>query len=140
MADVAENLRAFLSADTNGVAKAVGTRIHQDSVPQAKQFPFIWFQRTGTDNLRCLGETTATPFSHTFAVEIVSDNIADVNPLADVVRTRLETAACGLTTGNFGAGSVSNVFCEDQADDYLPKGADLNSGEHVAALSVEVYP
>jgi hypothetical protein len=45
-----------------------------------------------------------------------------------------------LTTGNFGAGSVANVFCEDQADDYLPAGADLNNGEHVAALSVEVYP
>jgi len=67
-------------------------------------------------------------------------NIADVNPLADLVRARCESAACGLTTGNFGAGSVSNVFCEDQADDYIPVGADLNSGEHVAALQVGGVP
>ena len=137
MADVAENLRSFLVADANTAAK-VGTRIYQDSVPQAKSFPFIWFQRTGTDNLRCLGETTNTPFSHTFAVEVISDDIAQVNPLADLVRARLETAAAG--SSSFGAGTVSNVFCEDQADDYLPRGADLNSGEHVAALQVEVYP
>jgi len=137
VADVAENLRAFLVADANTAAK-VGTRIYQDSVPQAKSFPFIWFQRTGTDNLRCLGETTNTPFSHTFAVEVISDDIAQVNPLADLVRARLETAAAG--SSSFGAGTVSNVFCEDQADDYLPRGADLNSGEHVAALQVEVYP
>jgi hypothetical protein len=85
---VSENLRSFLIADTNGVAKSAGTRIYKDSVPQAKQFPFIWFQRTGTDNLRCLGETNATPFSHTFSVECISDNNADVQPLADLVRAR----------------------------------------------------
>jgi len=137
VADVAENLRAFIGVDTS-IRALADTRIYQDSVPQAKSFPFIWFQRTGTDNLRCLGETTNTPFSHTFAVEVISDDIAQVNPLADLVRARLETAAAG--SSSFGDGTVSNVFCEDQADDYLPRGADLNSGEHVAALQVEVYP
>lgn len=137
MADVAENLEAFLAADTS-IKQKVGSRVCQNSIPQGKKFPWIWFQRTGTDNLRCLGETTNTPFSQTFAVECISDDINDAEALADLVRARCESAACG--SSSFGAGTVSNVFCEDQADDYLPKGADPNSGEHVAALQVEVYP
>lgn len=138
MADVAENLTKFLLDDTTGIALKVGSRICQNLVPQGKKYPWIWFQRTGTDNNRCLGEVGETPFSHTFAVECISDDINEAETLADLVRARCETAACG--SASFGTGTVSNVFCEDQADDYLPQGANLDSGEHVAALQVEVYP
>lgn len=136
MADVAENLEAFLLADTS-ISNKVGLRLCQDAVPQGKPFPFIWYQRTSTENERCLGETTNTPFSHTFAVECISDDINESESLAILVRARCESAACG---GPFGDTTVSNVFCEDQAGDYQPKAADPNSGEHVAALQVEVYP
>ncbi len=136
MADVAENLRAFLMAD-DAIAAKTAARIGQDSIPQGKPSPYIYFGRTGTESLRCLGETINTPFKHTFAVECWGDDLNDSQALADLVRTRCESAACG---GTFGTQTVSNVFCEDQADDYQPTGADPNYGEHVAALSVEVYP
>jgi hypothetical protein len=135
-ASLAENLRTLILSDQT-INQQVGSRVHWDAVPQDNKYPFIWFQRTGTDNQRCLGETTATPFNHTFAVEIVSRNPADVETLAPLVRAKCETLACG---GTFGDTTVSNVFCEDQAGDYAYASADPNLGEHVAALSVEVYP
>lgn len=136
MADIAENLRTFLLADSSVAAK-VGTRVDQNIVPQGKSLPFIWYQRTGTTQLRCLNETVNTPFSHVFAVECIGEDIDAVEELADSVRAACEAAAAG---GAFGTQTVANVFCEDQADDYVPKAADLNSGEHIAALQVEVFP
>ncbi len=137
MADVAENFRKFLLDDT-AIAAKIGTRAAQDAIPQGKPSPYIYFGRTGITRERCLGETVDTPFSHIFATECWGADLDDAQALADLVRTRCESAACG--TSSFGGQSVSNVFCEDQADDYVPTGADPNYGEHVAALSVEVYP
>ncbi len=137
MSDLAENLRAFLLAD-NAITAKVGDRIDQDIIPQGKPRPFIWYQRTSTEKERCLGETVNTPFKHTFAVECIGESLDDVEALAILVNARCETAACGSST--FGAQSVSNVFCEEQSADYEPKGADLNSGLHIAPLQVEVYP
>lgn len=137
MADIAQNFAAFLLADTNGVAAKVGLRVVQDVLAEAKPMPFVWFSRTGTTVERCLGETGNTPFSHTFAVECISDDLDESQALADLVRARCETLACG---GTFGGQSVSNVFAEEQSDDYITKAANLNGGEFVSALSVEVYP
>ena len=115
----------------------VGPRFAIDVVPQDKAFPFIWAQRMATDNLRCLGETNTSPFSHDIDIEIVSNKIGDVETLATLVRSKCESKACG---GAFGDTTVSNVFCEEQAGDYVYAAADPNQGEHVAALKVEVYP
>lgn len=136
MASLAENLRTLILSDTT-VSRMIGTRVSWDAVPQDKVFPFVWFQRTATDNLRCLGETNTTPFSHTFAVEIISRDPNDVETLAPLVRAKCESLSCG---GALGDTTVSNVFCEDQAGDYVVAAADPNEGEHVAALQVEVYP
>lgn len=138
LADVAENLLTYLLGEP-AIALKTGSRVAQDALPQGREpgQPFIYFGRTGTGNERCLGETTNTPFVHNFAVECIGENINDSQTLADLVRARLELLACG---GTFGTQTVSNVFCEDQSDDYVPKAVDPNSGEHVAALSVEVYP
>lgn len=137
MASLAENLRSLILSDAT-VSRMVGTRVSWDAVPQDKVFPFIWFQRTATDNLRCLGETTTTPFSHTFAVEVISRDPNDVETLAPLVRSKCEAFSCGGTWAD--GSTVSNVFCEDQAGDYAFAAADPNEGEHVAALQVEVYP
>jgi len=137
LADLAENLRAFLLADSSIAAK-VGSRVVQDIVGQDRPRPFIWYQRTGITKERCLGETANTPFSHTFAVECIGESLDDVEALAILVNARCESAACG--TSSFGGQSVSNVFCEDQSAEYEPKGADLNSGLYIAPLQVEVYP
>lgn len=137
MADVAENLRKFLLDDT-AIGPLVGLRAAQNSIPQGKKFPFLWMQITDTQKLRCLGETSNTPFSYTFAVECVSDDLDEAESLAVLVNARCESAAGGSSA--FGSGTVSNVFCESQSDDYIPKSADVSEGEHVAALQVEVYP
>lgn len=137
MADIAENLTKFLLADTTGVAAKVGTRIVQDVLAEAKPMPFVWFSRSSTTHERCLGESGLTPFSHVFAVECVSDDINESQALADLVRARCETLANG---GTFGDQTVSNVFAEEQADDYIEQNANPNAGEFVAALQVEVYP
>ena len=136
MADIAENLTAFLLADTTITAK-VGNRVVQDVLAEWKPLPFVWFSRTGTTNERCLGETGATPFSHAFAVECIDASIAASQALADLVRARIETLANG---GALGTQTIGNAFCEDQADDYIPANANPNAGEFVATLSMEVYP
>lgn len=136
MADVAENLKTFVQGDA-AIAARIGLRMSYSAIPQGKPFPFIWYQRTGTDNLRCLGETTTSPFFHTFALEIVSDDLNEVEALAPLVRAKLETLACGGAMGDM---TVANVFCEDQSADYVPQSADANIGEHIVPLQVEVYP
>jgi hypothetical protein len=137
VADVAENFRKFLLDDT-AIGPLVGLRAAQNSVPQGKKFPFLWLQIIDTIKARCLGETSNTPLGYILAVECISDDLDEAESLAVLVNARCESAACGSQA--FGNGTVSNVFCESQADDYIPKGADLSSGEHVAALQVEVYP
>ncbi len=137
MADVAENFRKFL-LDDNAIGQMAGSRAAQNAIPQGKKYPFLWLQITDTIKSRCLGETTNTPLGYTFATECISDNLDEAESLAVLVNARCESAACG--SPSFGSGTVSNVFCESQSDDYIPKGADLNEGEHVVALSVEVYP
>lgn len=134
MSDVAENLRTFLLGDA-AIARKVGLRVSQDAIPQGKPSPFIFLGRQSTTVERCLGETGNTPFSHIFAVECIGEDLDDSQSLADLVRAR-----CDGYSGTFGDSTVQAIFVEEQADDYLPKAVDLNSGEHIAALSVEVYP
>lgn len=136
MADIAENLCKFLLADTTIAAK-VGSRVAQDVLAEGKPMPFVWFSRTSTTNERCLGESSLTPFSHVFAVECISDDINESQSLADLVRLRCESLACGGTLGDT---AVSNVFAEEQDDSYEYANANPNSGLFIAALSVEVYP
>ena len=135
MADISENLRTFLLSDSAISRKTA--RVVQDALPQGKAGPFIYYSLTGTTQERCLGETTNTPFSYVFAVECIGDTRDDAQALADLVRAKCESAACG---GTFGTQTVSNVFCEEQSDDYAPKAVDPNEGERIAVLQVEVYP
>ena len=136
MADVAENLRTFLLADASVAAK-VGTLVNQDVLPQGKGDLFIVYVLDETTKLRCLNETENTPFSYIFAVFCVGQTRDDANSLAILVNARCESAASG---GTFGDQTVANVFCEINDDDYQQRAADLNLGEYVAALQVEVFP
>lgn len=136
MADIAENLRAFILADDDIAAK-VGTRVVQDVLAEGRPMPFVWFSRTSTTHERCLGESSLTPFSHVFAVECISDDLDESQALADLVRARCDSLACG---GTLGATTVSNVFAEEQDDGYEYANANENSGLFISALSVEVYP
>lgn len=142
MADVAENLRAFLLADATIAAKCQ-SRIAQDIVPQPDEadkdsagrlMPFCYFARSGVRLERCLGESGGAPFGQFFDVEFVAQDDAQSQALATYLFT------LDGYSGLFGASTVQAIFVEDQADDYLPKAADLSRGEFVSALRVEVYP
>ena len=136
MADVATRLRTYLLADANIAAK-VGTRVHQDHVPEAPLSPYIYFGRTSAVAEMTLGETGITPFRHNFAVECWADRLSEAQALADLVWTRCNGTATGAT---FGDSTVKGIFVESQDDDYEPEGVPSDRGLHVAALALEVIP
>lgn len=135
MADVAENLRAFLMADAT-VAALIGNRLYQDHVPEGTKRPFAAYQITGSRRERCLDDAVGTsPFSWTFNVDAVGDRRTDANNVRNAINGALDAY-----DGTFGDTTVDGVFCEDQSDDYEPFSIPADSGLHVASQIVEVIP
>lgn len=136
MTTVAANLRTtFLTAGSAGAAlkNRIGDRIAQDSIPQGWERPFLFLQRTGIRQERCLDEAQGqVPFSQTFSVEAVADEPTTADEVADLVR------GFDLYTGTFGSSTCRRIFVNDQQADYEPINAGGDDGRHVTVLSVEV--
>ena len=136
---LAVDLRTFLAAGSaigalvtsDGVA-----RIHQGHVPEGTALPFVWFAQVGAEWQGTLGGSAGeAPFSRSFDLECVSDDLGEAADLAEAVRSRLSDYR-----GTFGASEVQGVFCEDHSEDYQPRAADPDYGEHAQPLRVMIIP
>lgn len=125
---MATRLRTLLLTDGDITAK-VGPRIHQATVPEDTQPPFIFFKRTNVRFERALGESGVAAFSHTFDVECVGMNLNDSQELADEIRSY------DGYIGTFGDSTCKGIFVNEHTDEY-----ESEFGDHVASLSVEVIP
>jgi hypothetical protein len=135
MSDFAENLRAFLIADS-GVTALVGARVHQNHAPQKYDRPFVWLRLRGTENLDKLDDAVgAEPFRLFYDLECVSPSVAQAASLASTIKSILHNYR-----GAMGSGSVRGAFVQDHDDDYVPRSVDGDNGLHVAALDVELIP
>ena len=133
MSDVPTNLRTFLLADTD-VAAIVATRVHQSSVPESVDAPYIWFTRDRSDGPRCLDNGVARTTEQQFSVECIAESLSTSQALADAVSDALDGYR-----GTFGDSTVKGVFVDDQTDDYIPRGVSSDDGAFVAALQVRIF-
>ena len=138
MTTLAEQLRDFLLADAT-VSGLVEERVHQAIIPDAARsvYPRIWFRRAAVDGELNLDGGATLPQT-TFDLEVLTDDIEQLDTLADAVRARLHGYPPTGTAGSWGTRQVLGVFCEDQSDDYIPFAINDDEGTHFAALSVVV--
>lgn len=133
MADYAENLRTFVLADV-AIAAVVGTRMHQNSVPEDAALPFIWYRQAGVVYEGCTDSAAGDePDQYDYDVECVSDDVDEAADLAALVRPRL-----AFHRGTLGAGSTQGILVEDHEDDYFKRNEDADAGIHVASFRVSV--
>lgn len=134
MADLAENLRAFL-LDKATITTFVGADgVHQGLVPQDVTLPYIWFKRSARRYL----ETTdaapgADPDEERFDLECISDDLDESQDLSQAV-----CDALNAYRGTFGDTTISGAFVDDQDDDYVPRGTLGETELHTAALAVQI--
>lgn len=136
MADVAENLRAFLLTDA-GISAAVGTnRIAQTHVPEEFAGTLIWFGRTGVAMNDCLDAAAGdNALSDAFDLECIAETQDAAQALVELVKGKLHAYR-----GTFGTQTVQGCFCEDHTDGYESRVIESDSGLFTAAVRVEVHP
>ncbi len=135
MADVAQNLRAFLLADAS-IAALVGASVHQNLVPENRPTPFIWYRQAGVAYEPITDAAAgADPDDYLYDLECVSDDLDEAANLAALVRGRL-----AYYRGDFGDSTVQAIFVDDHEDDYIPRNEDADAGLHAATLRATVTP
>ncbi len=135
MADVAENLRAWLLDDSTIDTQVGSTRVGQLRSLQEWSYPRITFFRTGTeDELKTLDSPVGeAPFRNFFDIECASE---DVDAAADLAE-RIKTIGNNYS-GSFGDMTVNTLLIEDHNDDYIPKGVYDDAAVFVSSLAVQV--
>lgn len=128
MADVATRFRTLLLSDS-AIAGKVGLKVHQATIPEGTEPPFIFFKRIGVVFERTLGTTGTDPFRWLFDVDCVGMDLDQAQELADEIRDY------DGYSGTFADTTCKGIFVDDQTDEY-----ETEFGDHVASLSVEVIP
>lgn len=137
MTDVAQNLKAFIGADTS-VKNIAAARIYEDKVPQSNVAspPYIWLSiRQENAGNTIDGSVGELPDSVIFDLECVAMNRDVSKDLARFTRALLHNYRS--TTTGFNGTSVKGIFVRDKDTDYMPVNGDR--GQYVQAFDVEVW-
>lgn len=138
MADIDQNLRAFLLADGT-IAGLLGNpaRLHQNTVPQEDAYPYAWYALSDTEDFEDLLDSPAgaLPFRVFFDLEAVSSDLDQAIALKKALRARLHNFR-----GSFGDQTVQAVFARDQGEDYISRNSSGDEGIHAETLRVEIIP
>lgn len=128
--DVPKGIRALLAADTQ-LTNLVAGRVHYQELPQASEYPHIWFTRTGRnqDNLLDGSEEMTV---ETYAIEIVGDS--DCESIVDRVIQLL-----GTLDGQVGQADVQFVDITDADDSYVFQSVGEGEPNYLHAIQVEVH-
>lgn len=132
MSTIEENLRTYVLGSTE-VAAAIGSRMHQNTVHEGSELPFVWYARSTESIPRDLsggGGITQTRFD----LECVSDDLAEADSIGRAIRTRVDGYF-----GTMGDARCKGCFVEDKDDQYLPKSGGQDAGLHVIALGLNLW-
>lgn len=133
--DVAQNLRAFLLADTT-IAGLVSSRVHQNDVPQESDPPYVWYQLAGVEYEGVTDAEPGTPpDTYLYDLEAVAGDVGAAANLGLLIRNLL-----AFHRGEFGDSTVQAVFVDDHQDDYIPRNDDADAGLHAATMRISVSP
>jgi hypothetical protein len=128
---VATELRQFM-IDQSGIT--IG-QICQGFIPESNKRAngFIYFNRSGTEQLRTFERDANGPYYNFFDVEIYHEDIETVEAVADAIQD------LDCYTGDFGAGHTQAFFVENQTDDYVPQ-VEFTDEERLESsfLSIEI--
>jgi len=135
MATVDADLKTYLQSDS-AISAKVGTRIHENYVPETPVVPFIWYVRAddGDEQFDCLDDAIGDPPDKViFDLECCGRNIKEAAALATLVRTRCHKAV----KATFGS-RTATLFCQNQKDDYVK----INAAERIftSDMQLEVFP
>jgi hypothetical protein len=133
MADVAENLRAYMLTSTP--LKALTSHIAENKVPQPTPDKYIWVAQNG----KVYDQTTddaagVAPRSVLFDCECCAKELRDSVAIADEVR------ALFPYRGTFGDMTIKGAFVNDQSEDYTSVNEMADDGIHSQSLQIEICP
>jgi hypothetical protein len=127
------NLRTFLLTDRSIVA-AVGTRVHQQKVPETPATIYIWYARAGSDAERTLDQATGTqPFQLDYDVEVIGQTLSEVEAVSEYI------TALDCSRGTFGSGTIQLLAVDSAGDDYVPRGLYADEGLFINAFRFSLY-
>lgn len=131
-----DDLRTFVLG-APAVSDLVGNEgMHQGHVPEDHGDPYLYYGRVGHEKERALDDPVGEePFRQLFTIECWGTDVVQVQDLARAVNTRLDGYS-----GPFGGSTLQGAFVDDQDDDYVPRNAEGDDGDHMAALRVELVP
>lgn len=126
-----EDLRTWLLAQP-AVSAIVGSRCHQNRVPQSYKGAYLWFSRRSLDQQDTHLDQApgADAFRQRFDLEAVSADGDTAMNLAEACRQ------LHCSRGAFGSGKVQGIFITDQADDYAPRGLMADEALDFGALDL----
>jgi hypothetical protein len=127
--DIPKAMRAKLLANTT-LQSEVGQRIHYQEIPQASEWPHVWFTRTSRN------EDDALEGGHLvterFAIEIASNT--DSEAIIDAIFAELSE-----WRGDVSGKDIQLVDVEDADDDYIFRSIGEGEPTFLHALQVVVY-
>lgn len=127
VADIDENLRTFLLADST--LSAITNSIHINRVPENKTNPYVWIQTTDQEADLCIGGESA-PQTTSFDIEATSTDLNKTKDMQAAIRSALHGYS-----GTFGTQTVAFIRIDSIDDSYISRQqfGDLES-LHVGAL------
>jgi hypothetical protein len=131
MANLTENLRAFLIADA-GVS-AITTNVHVNNVPDNKTRPYIWIKLSGQEHGLNLSEAAGITTTD-FQCEATSTSLTITKNLAAAIKTALHAK-----TGAFGDQNIAFAEIVSKDDNYESR-QDFGDSQnlHVTGLDIEI--
>lgn len=125
------SLDVDLQAKLTSLAGSAPVQQNYSSVDKTE--PRVWYQRrTGNTDLLLSG-AGATITEAVYEIEVNA-----LDPDAGAALSDTITTAMNGFRGTMGGSHVLGVFVEDAADDYQPRGLDLDDGYHVFAANLRV--
>jgi hypothetical protein len=120
------------------VAAISGTPVQQNYASTDKIEPRVWYQRRNGNTELLLSGAGDAGIETVYEVEI---DALDPDQGGTLLLALVADASAGGLNGfrgNWGSSVVLGSFVEDVADDFQPRGLDLDDGYHVFAFQLRV--
>lgn len=132
--DYSPDVRTWLLS-ISGVSTPVGTRVHHNYVPEAKDSPYVWFRLGNvTNDGRSLNSVAGEEDSVlSFDIEICGNSLSQAIGIAEAIRDTVPFR------GSVGSKTAQMVDVENHDEDYIPKNEFSDDVRHIQTLSLKLY-
>lgn len=131
--DYGEDVRSWMLS-IGIVSSAVGTRCHENHVPDGKDTPYIWYRHGSIQPDDCLDDTAGNePLSVSYDIEICGDDLGDCVDIAKAIRNATPMR------GTFGNATVKGVFVENHDEDYVYQNQFADEVRHIQSLQLTIF-